>query len=75
MTAAYARRQTAVRTIPKVTEEPLVTIHLLNEIRTYCNGCGQVASCGTAKSAAALSSCKKIQDAEPELRKKAGCPA
>lgn len=60
---------------PLITEEPLVTIHLLNEIRAYCNGCALVASCGTAKSAAALSSCKSIQDAEPELRKKAGCSA
>jgi hypothetical protein len=44
-------------------EEPLVTVQLLNEIRKYCNGCGRVSECPTAKSAAALESCELIDHA------------
>ena len=56
-----------------VTEEPLITIRLVNEIRKVCDGCGLVLSCASARSAAALASCKKIKDLEPALREKAGC--
>jgi len=60
-------------TRPTITEVPYVTIQLLNEIRKVCNGCGMVSSCANAKSTDALQMCKKIKDAEPELRQKAGC--
>lgn len=61
---------------PIIHEEPYqpVTIHLLNEIRKYCEGCGAVKDCATAKSAGALRTCTKIKEAEANLRQKAGCP-
>ena len=75
----YARRQALIRR-PVITEEPIppktapvITIHLLNEIRQYCNGCGLVMQCPNAKSAGALEHCEMIKKAEPQLRAKAGC--
>ncbi len=57
----YARRQAFVRR-PVITEEPVISIHLLNEIRKVCEGCGLVGSCANAKSAGALTHCQKIKD-------------
>lgn len=58
---------------PTITEEPLVTIQLINEIRKVCEGCDTVTSCPVAKSAGALERCNAIRAKESALRAKAGC--
>jgi len=56
-----------------ITEEPVMSIHLLNEIRKVCEGCGLVGSCANAKSVGALAHCQKVKDNESAMRQKVGC--
>ncbi len=61
-------------------EEPIpsreITTPLINEIRFFCNhvcGEGGRAGCPVYADAQALKECVRVKNAEPDLRKRAGC--
>jgi hypothetical protein len=53
-------------------KEPVMTIHLLNEIRKFCNTCGDLDGCAIAKSAAAMTGCDSISRNRDVLIERAG---
>lgn len=56
----------------KPAREPIITIHLLNEIRKFCDSCATCSTCARAKSAGALTGCSKVSAHRSVLMEKAG---
>lgn len=56
-----------------ITEEPLVTIHLLNEIRNFCGKLCPGKECDMRATAGSITGCRHISNNIGHLREKAGC--
>ncbi len=57
---------------PTITEEPLVTIHLLNEIRNFCGQLCPGKKCDMRGTSGSINGCRKINANIGVLRQKAG---